>query len=589
VDLARSAAGVYNRPDLAPPLAAALARIDRPETLIAVIGEFKKGKSSLINALLGVDIAPVDDDLATAVATVYRHAPEPSAIVVAAGDDGQDVHIAMAPTEALALVREQANPENTRGIRLVEIRVPNPYLESGAVLIDTPGFGGLALSGAGVSRVLLRAVDAVVMVTDASAPLLRPEVELVRRAAEVCPAILLAVSKIDLYPAWRRVLADDEAALAAEGLDVPAQPVSSVLMGVAHAHNDDRLGEESGVPALREMLEGLVLDVNRSEACRRGLEEAQAAIAALKETAAQQLGALEDPDRASARLVELEAAKGRLEHLRGPGARWAQVLADSLSDTSGEADHQFRLALRTLSREIDDELETIDPARQWDVLAEKIRARVGASVDALFAAIEEGARTAERAVVEWLQANEGLELPAPGGTGVPLLGDWTPRAVDRTRITQHAGLVFSGLRGGQGGILTIGMVATLAGITLTTAMTAGIGLVFGGKQILDERRRQLQARRQQARSNARQFIDDLQFETNKRVRDLSRDLQRQLRDGFLELVATRQRTCAESVAAVQAALQQDAAAREAGIAKLRERIQHLDLLAARAAELEAAL
>jgi NCAIR mutase (PurE)-related protein len=138
-------------------------------------------------------------------------------------------------------------------------------------------------------------------------------------------------------------------------------------------------------------------------------------------------------------------------------------------------------------------------------------------------------------------------------------------------------------------MLTIGMMASLASITLATGALAGVGLVFGGKQILDERNRQLQARRQQARTNAKQFIDDLQFETNKRVRDLSRDLQRQLRDGFLELVATRQRTCTDSLAAVQAAVQQDASARASQITSLRERLDQLKAIDTRAAEAEAAL
>ena len=199
------------------------------------------------------------------------------------------------------------------------------------------------------------------------------------------------------------------------------------------------------------------------------------------------------------------------------------------------------------------------------------------------------ARTAEQAVIEWLRTTEGLQLAASLPATVTGGADWTPRGIDRPGYASYAGSAFSGLRGGQGGIFTIGMVAGLAGITLTTAATAGIGLVFGGKQIFDERKRQLQVRRQQARTNARQFIDDLQFESTKRLRDFSRDLQRQLRDGFLTLVTERQRTCAEGLSAVQAAVQQSATERADNITALRERIEQLRLLDARAAELEETL
>ena len=223
------------------------------------------------------------------------------------------------------------------------------------------------------------------------------------------------------------------------------------------------------------------------------------------------------------------------------------------------------------------------------VCSEKIRTRVGAAVDTLFVQVEAGTRAAEQAVLDWLRTTEGLDLAADLRANVSGGSDWAPKPIERPGYASYAGSVFTGLRGGQGGIFTIGMVAGLAGITLTTAATAGIGLVFGGKQILDERRRQLQARRQQARTNAKQFVDDLQFESTKRLRDFSRDLQRQLRDGFLALVAERQRTCAESLAAVQAAVQQGATERAANITALRERVEQLRLLDARAAELEEGL
>ena len=588
LELAVLAARAYNRPDLEDGLSVDLGRMARPQTLIAVVGEFKKGKSSLINALLGRDIAPVDDDLATAVTTLYQYAEQPRGVVLASEDE-RDVQRVVPLEEALSLGQEQGNPENVQAIRAIEIHFPNEFLRTGAVLIDTPGAGGFALNGAGVSHVLLRAVDAVVMVSDASGPIMRPELDLLIRSAAVCPATLLVLSKVDLYPAWRQIALDDEAVLAAASLDAPVLPVSSVLMGHARRREDVTLATQSGVPALREMLDRLVLDASRAEACRRGLANARAAIQQIQESTREELAALEDPEEGLRRAADHEEAKARLEHLRGPGSRWSQVLVDVLADSSGEADHQFRLALRTLLREVDEDLETIDPGRHWETLAEKVRARVGLAIDAFFAQVESGAHAAERAVVEWLRTSDGLDLTGQQLSTSALAGGSAIRAVVRPGRSQYAGTLFSGLRGGQGGILTIGMVASLAGITLTTAATAGIGLVFGGKQILDERKRQLQARRQEARTSAKQFIDDVQFETNKQVRDLSRDLQRQLRDGFLELVATRQRTCSESLAAIQATVQTASAARAAKTVRLRERLDHLQVVDTRAAELEGLL
>ena len=72
VGLAHKAATAYGRPDLADRLRASGQRLADPSFQVLVVGEFKQGKSSLVNALLGEDICPVDDDIATAVPTLMR-------------------------------------------------------------------------------------------------------------------------------------------------------------------------------------------------------------------------------------------------------------------------------------------------------------------------------------------------------------------------------------------------------------------------------------------------------------------------------------------------------------------------------------
>ena len=74
-------ADARGRDDLAERLRAIADRVARTDTVVCVVGEFKKGKSALINALIGADVCPVDDDLATMAVTVVRHATEPGAVV----------------------------------------------------------------------------------------------------------------------------------------------------------------------------------------------------------------------------------------------------------------------------------------------------------------------------------------------------------------------------------------------------------------------------------------------------------------------------------------------------------------------------
>ena len=69
------------RDDLAARIRAAAVRASRPATVVCVVGEFKQGKSLLVNALLGRPICPVDDDLATSAITVIQHGADPTVMV----------------------------------------------------------------------------------------------------------------------------------------------------------------------------------------------------------------------------------------------------------------------------------------------------------------------------------------------------------------------------------------------------------------------------------------------------------------------------------------------------------------------------
>ena len=81
VDLGRQAAGAYTRPDLVQRLDLTRKRLADPAFHVFVIGEFKQGKSSLVNALLNAPICPVDDDIATSVPTAIRYGDPPAAAV----------------------------------------------------------------------------------------------------------------------------------------------------------------------------------------------------------------------------------------------------------------------------------------------------------------------------------------------------------------------------------------------------------------------------------------------------------------------------------------------------------------------------
>ena len=237
-------------PDLAQRATAAAARLKRPSTVVCVVGEFKQGKSSLVNGLLGRTICPVDDDLATSAITLVRYGDEATASVRRRGDDGTATSQAVPVEELTEWVSEAGNPKNAKQVERVEITVPSPLLKQGLVVVDTPGMGGLGAGHAAAILAFLPFADGLIFVSDASAELSAPEVDFLRRATELCPTVMFALTKIDLYPQWQRIAELDRGHLDRHNLRIPTVAVSSVIRSEALARKDKELNDRSRFPVL---------------------------------------------------------------------------------------------------------------------------------------------------------------------------------------------------------------------------------------------------------------------------------------------------------------------------------------------------
>src|SRR6266545_1912668 len=129
VNLGVQAATAYKRPDLASRLVITRKRLLDPAFHVFVVGEFKQGKSSLVNALLNAPVCPVDDDIATSAPTAVRYGEEPKAAVLLKppDDDAVDENDERPepireeiPIEKVAeFVTEAANPANERRVQSV--------------------------------------------------------------------------------------------------------------------------------------------------------------------------------------------------------------------------------------------------------------------------------------------------------------------------------------------------------------------------------------------------------------------------------------------------------------------------------------
>ena len=575
------------RDDLVARLASVRSRLDRTETVICVVGEFKQGKSALINGLLGSEVCPVDDDLATMAVTTVRQGSAPGAIVHRR-EGGVVVAETIAPDELPGWVTERGNPDNRLNVEQVEVRLPHPLLERGIVLIDTPGIGGLNAAHAAATLAFLPVADALVFVTDASAELTAPELEFLAAAVDAGPLILVALTKIDMYPEWRRILEIDERRLRDIGLGVRPYPLSATLRSIAGQLGDQNLERESGFPPFAEMILGDLTERARTASLEAGFREIAVALGQLREPLAIERQALDRPEAAARMTDELHAVQERLAALNEAGAHWSVRLDDEFASLRARVEFAFSSQMRVILREAQDEIEQIDPGRDWNAVSQKIQQQVAGAVRAAFLETTDGAAAIQALISQLLTDEEGAWTE-----------DGEPISFDATTLWQdgqafggklRSGVVvgFGLLAGASVGVEMLGMLGALLGTALVGPALLGAALFFGGREVAGERRRQLTDRRQQARTFVAQFVEDVRFEVDGRLASLGGTLQRDMRARFTRRIGELSRTYQESASAIERSRAQDSADRDRRRAEIQAALAPLDELAVQAAALQAA-
>jgi len=584
VELAVKAATAYQRPDLAARARQALQRLHNPRVRVLIVGEFKQGKSMLVNALLNAPICPIDDDISTSVPTVVRYAETPSVTLVRAarisGEDDEREERTQVPVEKLAdYVSEAGNPGNHAGLKYAEVGVPRHILADGLELVDTPGVGGLGSVHGSATMAMLPSADAILLVSDAAAEYSRPELEFLRQAGRICPNVACVVTKIDLYPQWQRITELDKGHLASVEIDAELLPISSVLRLHAVQAEDRQLNLESGFPALVSFLRDRVVGQSGRLANRSAANDVVTIAGQLAAGMRAELSATEDPGEASRLMAELERAKQRAADLRTTSSRWHQVLNDGIADLNADVDYDLRDRMRSIVREGEKIVDGVDPGKVWDQFALQVEDQAAAAAAANFLWASERARWLAGQVAELFAEDGARSLPdLPDSTGPDLpdmIGEMEDPGGEKFGAGQRA---FVGLRGGYMGTLMAGMYSTFMGLTLLNPFSAAAGLLMGGKMMRDESKRLLERRRMEAKNTVRRYVDDVSFQVGKQSRDMLRHVQRELRDHFMARSDELVRSAQESLIAAERASQTGEAGRQQRIADLRAELERIGAL-----------
>jgi GTPase SAR1 family protein len=174
--------------------AAALAqRTGEGRFYIACIGQFKRGKSTLLDALLGDRVLPTGVLPITAVPTVVRYGPSRSARVRFQGGTWVDI----APQDLMQYVSEDQNPENQKGVTGVEVFSPSPLLVQGMCFVDTPGLGSVFAGNAAATQAFVPHIDAAIVVVGADPPISGEELALVEEVGKQVRDLIIVMNKAD--------------------------------------------------------------------------------------------------------------------------------------------------------------------------------------------------------------------------------------------------------------------------------------------------------------------------------------------------------------------------------------------------------
>ncbi len=184
----------YNNHLLTSELQDEIYKLNENQFYIAVIGQIKRGKSTLINSLIGRSLLPTAVLPLTSIITMIRFGSETKARVLF--NDCKELFISQ--QELKDYITESGNPNNSKNVNYVEITCPSEFLNRGIVLIDTPGIGSLFLHNTKSTKDFIPKIDAGIFVLSVDPPITKTEFDFLSEVYSKVNNLFFVINKIDL-------------------------------------------------------------------------------------------------------------------------------------------------------------------------------------------------------------------------------------------------------------------------------------------------------------------------------------------------------------------------------------------------------
>ena len=303
---------------------------------VVVMGEVKRGKSSLVNALIAQpDLLPVDVLTCTSApirVAVSHDGPVVPQVTLVRGTEREMIlatelarwvtvdGVGSLQGNTNAGMNEAQDPPSS-----AEISVRYPDMD-GITVVDTPGVGGLDKRAVTAALQEARHAGVLLMVCDASTPITAPEMDILRQAHDSVGGVIVAVTKTDKNTRrWRAIVEDNKRLISSHmGIDVPVVGVSSLrALDAARCIDPARrteLERRSGIAQLRSQLRAQ-LRQPAAMGQRAALQSITTTLTGIAKTVRDDIRLLAESSTA---VEQLEAEKTTLERLREESSEFEQ-------------------------------------------------------------------------------------------------------------------------------------------------------------------------------------------------------------------------------------------------------------------------
>lgn len=450
----------------------------------------------------------------------------------------------------------------------------------GATFLDAPGRATAWIPDPNT-------VELVLFVAEAGHEYGPRELDMLARLRAHGTPLAGAISKVDIFPRWPDVQRANRHRLQAANLDtpsIPLLPVSAALYETGRQRGDESLMVASGVPQLLEFLRdriGTRVDPALREAVFGEVRSVAGDLAAVWNS---ELDTLLSSGQAPQERQQRAVAE--LERRQQLSAAWQLALNDGVTELMAGVDFDLRDRLREVMEHAEAEITASNPPRNWTKFDESIRGGIEQSVRASFQlARDRAAQLATQVAIKLAGNPDG----SPNGVAPPRL-----RIADPDEAMSHIkpmerpdrGGVFArmvnSVRGSYGGILMVGVLTSLAGLSLISVWSIAAGVLLGAFTFWEDHKNGRERGKAEAKMAVSKLMDAANFRVGDELRAQLRAIHRALRDHFTAINDQRLRAASDAVRAAVESSQLSGGQQEARLSEVQNYLAELRQLRIRA-------